>query len=252
MIMTLPFLIYLLRFAQNNLLRGVWFLSIVIVLYNILLTNTRATMVGALAALLLSGVFRLYPIKPWRLIAVGMLALLLIPLTPNTVIRRALSYANYTYTQSATLRARVAFWQAWGKVAREHWLTGIGLGDDITLSKYYDQSELPPRMSVHNHFLATFMELGLFGWMLFMAFLGSVFWSTQKAIRFFRNRPADHPQHVFLLGCQVCFFTLLLYGLQCDVFYMPLKGWWLIVGLSHSLYLQARREPSWAGTQPST
>lgn len=238
MILTLPFLLYLIRFAKTNVSKVLWLSALAIILYNILLTNTRATIVGAIIALLLSGLHRLIPITPARVIAFCLIIILIIPIIPNTVIYRTLSYANYTYGQSATLRARIAFWKAWLNMAREYWLTGVGFGDLVTLSKYYDTSELPEQMSVHNHFLATFMELGIVGWLLFMGFLGSVFWTTRRAIRFFRERPAEQAQYWFLIASQVSFLTVLLYGLQCDVFYMPLKGWWLIAGLSQVLYMQ--------------
>jgi O-antigen ligase len=245
MILTLPFLICLIRMANSPMAKGLWAISLAIVLYNLILTNTRATIVGGIAALVLSGIYGLFSISRARLVAFLLILLLFIPMVPSEVFRRALSPANYTLGQSATLRARLTFWEAWTHAVRDHWLTGVGIGDEQTLNRYINRSDIPATVSVHNEFLATFLELGIVGWLLFLGFLGSILWTTRKALRHFREVQDDPAVLWFLAACQVSYIVVLLYGIQCDVFHLPLKGWWLIAGLSHGIYLEskARRVP---------
>lgn len=51
MILTIPFLLYLMRIARSSTHRGLCFIAFGIVVYNIFLTNTRATIVGGVVAL---------------------------------------------------------------------------------------------------------------------------------------------------------------------------------------------------------
>jgi hypothetical protein len=47
-------------------------------------------------------------------------------------------------------------------------------------------------------------------------------------------------------ACRVAIVITLIFGVQVDVFHFPLKGWWLIAGLTWVVYRQ-----SLAGPMPS-
>ena len=52
--------------------------------------------------------------------------------------------------------------------------------------------------------------------------------------------PVDNPAGEAMISA-------LLYGIQVDVFHFPLKGWWLVAGLTYAMY---QLTPQWlAGAQ---
>jgi hypothetical protein len=107
---------------------------------------------------------------------------------------------------------------------------------------------------VHNDYLNTFMEVGLFGWLLFYGFVGYILWCSIKAGKRIRRLAADRAspdaerlvwsdRYWFTAACQMAMVAVLIYCVQVDVFHFPLKGWWLIAALSWVMYLLVKNHP---------
>jgi O-antigen ligase len=240
LILTIPFFILLLREQKTWARKLGWYMCFAIILYNILLTNTRAAMVGALFALALCAILGIYRIHLKGIILAGILVAALLPLVPRDVFLRILTPSRYTMKHSATLSARTHFWAAAPRIAAEHWLTGVGIGElRAAIPRAMKGSGAPAlhedRVSVHNEFIATFLETGIIGWLFFMSFLASVIWMMRKTALKFKSLPEGMDAYWFLMASLVATFSVLIYGMQTDVFHLPLKGWWLVAGLSMSL-----------------
>jgi hypothetical protein len=87
------------------------------------------------------------------------------------------------------------------------------------------------------------MEVGVLAGSVFFGFVGLVLTYSFRAAAVFRSRSRDSDEYFFLRASQVAMITVLLYGLQVDVFHFPLKGWWLIAGFVCVLARASRGMP---------
>jgi hypothetical protein len=240
MIMTLPFLFFLYR-AESSLWKRIGIsASGLIVLYNIFLANTRAAIILAVIVVgicLARGMIKITPAVIGSLVIC--LALILV-VTPSAVYHRVLDSSNYTTERSGTLRARLAYWQAGVQIASETWYRGIGIGNQATVPKYA-KIEGPEFSSVHNEYLETFLEVGLFGWLVFFGFAGVLLRYAFRAARSFRRWPATQEQYWFMVACQITMIAVLCFAIQVDVYHFPLKGWWLVASVTVVMDQLAKR-----------
>ena len=237
MILTIPFFFLVLRGQKASLGRiGSW-IGFAIVLYNIFLTNTRASLLGALFALVLCVVLKLYRINFRNLAVIGLMLAILLPLVPEDVVLRSLNLSNYTLGHSRTFAVRAKYWSTFISIAKENWLWGIGVGEKRTISELLSSEEdaTLDRTSVHNEFMAALLDAGIIGWLFFIGFLASIIWTIRKAAKRYKALSNCMEPYWFLNASLIATFSAMFYGMQTDVFHLPLKGWWLVVGLSVAL-----------------
>lgn len=235
MILTLPFLAFLIRVEPNVRIRAVLFVCLGVVVYNIFLSNTRAAILLTIVVALMCIGRKLIIITVPRASALGILLLVVLLAAPTAIYERILTVSNYSYGNSLTLRARFDYWKAGLMVAEEHWLGGVGLGNQNEVPKRLTGWH-PEQTSVHNEYLQTFDEVGIIGWAVFFSFVGLTLWYSFRAAFFFKRSADCREQYWFMVACQIAMMATLLYGLQVDVFHFPLKGWWLIAALTWVMY----------------
>jgi O-antigen ligase len=231
MILTLPFFIFLFRIQTSVWRRLGIGASILIVLYNVLLTNTRAAILLAVVVVLMCVVRGVVQLTP-PLIGSGVVLLgIVLAITPAAVYHRVLDVSNYSAEKSGTLRARLAYWQAGTDIASEYWYKGIGIGNQAMVPKYANIPG-PEFSSVHNEYLNTFLEVGLFGWIFFFGFIGVLLHACSRAANWYRSSSEAQEEYWFLIACQIAMISVLLFAVQVDVFHFPLKGWWLVASVT--------------------
>jgi O-antigen ligase len=157
---------------------------------------------------------------------------------PADVYRRVLDPQNYTYEQSGTLRIRMKLWGVGVEVAKDKWLTGTGIGNQA-LVPLYIKDPVPDRISLHCEYLETFVEVGLFGSLAFLGFVGLMARRARQAAQLFRKIGKATEQYWLMIAIQLTMLAVLLDGVQVDVFHFPLKGWWLVAGLTWAMWKQA-------------
>jgi O-antigen ligase len=231
MILTLPFLLYFVRALDKPKLKLVAFGSLVVVVFNILLTNTRAAILLAGLVLTLCLVWGLIRFKRSWVVPALLVGATLLVFVPNSIYKRVLDISNYSFERSGTFRIRMEYWNAGLKVAEENWLTGVGVGNQNAIPKHI-KGLGPKQTTVHNEYLQTFIEVGVLGWVLFFSFVGLLLWQARQAAAVFRQRGDARDKYWFMVACQIAMISVLVYGIQVDVFHFPLKGWWLVAGLS--------------------
>lgn len=242
MIMTLPFWAYLFRVHRSWWIKSGAALSLLICLYNIFLTNTRAPIALAAVILLLVLGRRLIEISPGRLVTALLVACSMLYFVPEDVWVRVLDVTRYAAGQNTgTFALRLQFWGAAAHAIAENLWTGNGMGNQ-TLVPELVRDLTPRRISAHNEYLNTLMEVGLIGWTLMFGAIFLLVRSSFRAARIFRELPDRSEQYWFMVAAQLTLISVLLYGIQVDVFHFPLKGWWLVAGLSWALEILAREE----------
>jgi hypothetical protein len=240
LIMTIPFFFV----ALNRYRRPAQQLAIWAVLalfgYNILLTNTRAVMLMAGIAGVLCIVVGLFRVRTPHVIALIIGMLLAVPAMPKDIKDRILDPSNYTVKNSSSLRVRLEYWNASREIFSEKWLSGMGVGNEVEVPKHM-KSVSAEKTTVHNTYLQFLLEVGVFGWLIFFGFVGLLLHHVVQACRYFR-RLGNHPLEVDILrAIIVAMVSVLMFGLQVDVFLFPLKGWWLLAMVGLVLYRWAER-----------
>ncbi len=236
LILALPLFVYFLKHTASRAWRVVILLALAITLYNVLLTNTRAVILVAAATLVLCGLRGMFRITAAGLVAALIAGSAMLPLVPGAVWTRVLDSSNYSEAKSATLRARLEYWSAGLDIISDHWLTGIGVGNQLEVPKrirFISAEET----TVHNEFIYTAMEVGVFGWLVFFGFIALLYAAARRAQAMAATRTApDGLNADFFIAVQVAMLATLVFGVQVDVFHFPLKGWWLLAGLAFAQY----------------
>lgn len=239
LLLTIPFFVYFLRQPRRRWGRIAIAGALLLVLYNVLLTNTRAAILLAILVLAVSGLRGLVRATAGGLVAVTLAVAGMLPLVPSAVYDRVLDPSNYSYQRAGTLRIRLEYWEAGLRVARDNWITGIGVGNQQVIPKYV-RGSAPEETTVHNEYLMTLMETGLPGWLLFFGFVAAVTAAAFRAAAWIRSVEGRSDAYWFMVACQISMLAVLVFGLQVDVFHFPLKGWWLVAGVSWVMMRLAR------------
>lgn len=240
-IMTLPFYAWFMVYAAAPLWRWASGLGGVVAMYNVLLTNTRAALLTMLFVLLLVALTRIVRIN-WRYAAlVPVLAIASIPMLPNALYERIFRAENYTASRSATLSARFLYWQAALDAIVEHPILGVGLGNQQEIPSRMKYIRTPPNSTAHCEYLFSLMEVGVIGYSFLVAFFVVLYRRCRATERVLLRRK-DPATAGMLTATRVVFWGVLAYAIQVDCFHFPLKGWWLVMGISVALWQMARSE----------
>ena len=237
LLMTLPFLLFCLKLPINWRLIWLSFGALGLTLYNVFLTNTRATILLAGVVGLICVARGLFKVTRPMLVAgaVGLLGLLVS--LPADVYNRILDLSNYSVEKSASLRIRVDYVDAGLRAFADHPIFGIGTGNFHVIPQYFrGSSVVPEETSVHNEYLQTLIEVGLLGSAFFFAFVFMIFRYAIRAGRIFSRYQDTQQEYWMMVACQICMVSVLIFGLQVDVFHFPLQGWWLVAGITCAMY----------------
>lgn len=246
LILSVPFIIFFLKQSQNYWLKFAATTTLLVVSYNILLTNTRSVMLVYAMALGLCWFRGLLIIRRPVLFAGAMAACCVLVTVDISDFRRVLDPSNYTYENSQTLRSRIQYWNAGFAVISENWLIGVGMANENEIPKHLTDSWIAERTSVHNEYIQTMMELGIIGFLLFFTFVIRLLSDSVQSAKIFRANQQDD-LYWFAIACQIAMIMTLIYGIQCDVFRFPLKGWWFAAGSTvvlHRFAVTTMRSPS--------
>ncbi len=141
------------------------------------MTYSRASWLGLVAA---AGLF-LILWKPKLIPPLLVLAVLCIPLLPETIMNRILTIGSAT--SDSTVTSRFPLYQAGAEVLRQSPLTGAGLGGDAVRQYILDRniySLMVYYAHLHNVFLEVWVEDGLLG---LVSFLAAMLWGLKSMAR---------------------------------------------------------------------
>ena len=249
MILTLPFFAFLIRIERDWRIRLGLLLSILIVMYNIFLSNTRAAILLTIAVTALCVLWKLVALTGTRIIAVSSILLIVLAFAPSAIYERVLSLSNYTVAGSSTLRSRFNYWNAAIIIAEKNWLLGVGLGNQTEVPKYLKDYG-PETTSAHNEYLQTLDEVGVIGWAVFLSFVAILLVYGRRAAAIYSRIREKQEMYWFMVACQIAMISVLMYAFQADVFHFPLKGWWLVAALTCVMYERAQADRAEAKRRP--
>jgi O-antigen ligase len=245
LLLVMPFLFYRLQLARGLAAKIFWMLSIALIFYNLLLTNTRAVLIFAVILCLmivLTGLFKLTVVR----VGLSILALVaVIPLLPQSIWDRILNVHAYELDKATNLAWRFDLWEAAVRLGSDHWLSGIGVGNNTALIALLDPTRFDGEwIMAHNEFLQTYTELGIPGLLIFVAMVASLLWKAAVVMRRCSGDPAMARQYWFAAASLCSLAIGPMFALQVDAFHFALKGWWLVAGLV-IVADRLTREKSW-------
>ena len=229
-ILTIPFYFFLLRTTSSWWMRLFCVAGLGVGSYNVLLTNTRAAVVTLLFTLFCVFLSRLVKHRVRILVVALLVCACAAPFLPDALYKRVFTFSNYSVGQSAAIKIRLAYWQAGVDMFADHWLLGIGSGNQAELPARLTNIRMPPNTSIHNEYFESLLETGIVGYPIIVGFMVVLFRRCLKVTKFSRLE-GNKQVEFFGIATLIAFITVLAYGLQCDVFHFTLKGWWLVMGL---------------------
>lgn len=231
LLLALPFLFWGLRMARSGPGAVLWLAATGIVLYNIMLTNTRAVFLFCAVLLLAILVTGLYRLTLRGALGLGLALAVVLTQLPASIWNRVLNPEAYRLSNATNLSWRFELWEAALHLGAQNWLTGIGVGNRTAITRLLDPTRFEAGwIMAHNEYLQVFYELGLFGLGVFLAFLGVLSlqaWATAARLR----ARGEEDKRWFVVAAGLSLFIGMIFALQVDAFHFPLKGWWLAAGL---------------------
>jgi hypothetical protein len=239
LLMSIPFFVYFIKLSRGTLMKGLMLVGLVATLYCVLLTNTRAVILIAVPTFGLCMLRGMIPFRGWMILAglvVGCGSLLILP--PD-IFNRILNIQNYEVSNSDAMRVRLEYWEAGFRAIFDNWATGVGVGNRFVMLSYL-RRPIEGHSTMHNIYLQTALDVGLFGWLAFIGYISITLFQTEKLIkRLRREGPAD--AYWMAVSAEVLMLTVIIFGFQVDVFFFPLKAWWLMASIMGAFYLRVFR-----------
>lgn len=240
LIMTIPFLLLLLRLQQRWWIKAGITGGILVILYNTLLTNTRAVILLTGLVVLMCVWRRLLAFRREYVAPVLFAAAAVLPILPEDLYNRILDPSNYSFEKSKSISIRAEYAQAGLRAIGDNFILGVGVGNQEAVPRYLTTSAAAPEVTTtHNIYIQIFMETGIVGGLLFFGFVIQLLVFSFRAGENFRRIPGYENEYWVMVACQVCMISVLIFGLQVDVFNFPLKGWWLVAGIVYVLYIHS-------------
>ncbi len=182
-----------------------------------------------------------------RAISLYFIGIAALPFLPSSIIERFASIGDMTDTSTSY---RVYIWEAVGGMISDYWLGGIGVGTGAFSKVYpsYALSGIEAAPHSHNLYFQIFLELGIFG---FIAFLAVLFLAVSKCCSNLlktRHRETRLVSTAALVGT----LAILVQGLTDYVWYnyRVFLFFWVIIGVM-SASVNCDREDSCDVTEES-
>lgn len=195
-----------------------------IMLLCLVYTYSRGAYLGLMFAFALFAVLR-----DKRFFILGIVGLLLLPFVlPDSVINRFTSIGNLSDTSSSY---RISVWLGSLKLAKDYWLSGIGLGLE-PFKLIYPKYSLNAAYAHHSHniYIQLVIETGIAGFALFLSMI-AVYYKTMLA-GFYKTR--DRFVSTFMIAIASGMGGYLVQGMVENIWYnnRVLLTFWVMLALA--------------------
>ena len=152
-------------------------------------------------------------VMSWMLLGI-LPATALVPLLPDTVLRRFVSIASRT---DSSIAYRRGLWRGVADMLSDHWLTGVGVGENAFRTVYVEYALPGIETAMHSHsiYLQLLCSLGVVGLIVFGVTL--LLW-LRRALHYVRYGRLRAPRLIVLAGV-AGIAAMLVMGLFDDVWY---------------------------------
>ena len=232
-VMLLPFIIAMVITTKSDTKRLILTGAVGLCVVALVLTYSRS---GYLALVAAVGVFVLM-VSP-KLVPIGILTLIiLIPFLPQSLTDRILTIGKDTSS-----KYRLFIWEGVLRMLKDFWITGIGMGPKAftTIYRGYSNVNAGPAMHSHNVFLSVLAEIGIGGFVAFMAYLFRAFRSGIVA----QIKSTDREIKIYAAAGVASLTAFCVFSLVEYVWFYPrvMLIFWLVTGLVLSMMRMAAKD----------
>jgi len=162
---------FLLRHDQKFWVRAVAGVSAVLAVVAIVFSHSRGSFIGLVFSMVLWVLLSERQVKAKRFGVLALAAVALVIFAPKTFWNRTESVSDFR-TDAAAM-GRVHAWTVASRISLDKPLLGVGAGSFRMAWPLYAPQEATRAYEAHNVFLQVLAELGIFGFLLFLTFLGA-------------------------------------------------------------------------------
>ena len=165
-----------------------------------------------------------------------------IPFRPSTIYNRILTITN---TQDSSTRYRFAIYEATGNLMRDYWVRGVGLGTDVLKKAFADYPTMFDGNSpihTHNNYLEVWCEMGIAG---FLSYLAILLYSLKSGVKAFYA--SQNKRLRYLLAAAVgAFCGIMVIGIAEYTWFYPrnMFTYWFLLGVIMACVKLGRQEQS--------
>ena len=177
----------------------------------------------------------------WKLVPVMLvLGVCAIPFLPSTIYNRILTITN---TQDSSTRYRFAIYEATGNLMRDYWVRGVGLGTDVLKKAFADYPTMFDGNSpihTHNNYLEVWCEMGIAG---FLSYLALLLYSLKSGVKAFYA--SQNKRLRYLLAAAVgAFCGIMVIGIAEYTWFYPrnMFTYWFLLGVIMACVKLGRQE----------
>ena len=207
LVILIPLMVSLFLATRQLYYKFFLFLSILILIIGIVLTQSRGGWLSLLVVLMLFALIYLRrmksAIKPISILAVLFFIALLL-LQPTGVIDKAKSIKEELFleTRSVSGNLRATVWKGAFNMISDNPVFGVGHGAFGEAFHKYQQAPWLYARNTHNHYLEYLAETGIVGFLLFILIILSAIFTVFRA----RNEITDEAKHPLLVGTVAALF----------------------------------------------
>jgi probable O-glycosylation ligase (exosortase A-associated) len=208
--LSLPFHLMLFRMEKQKYLKALSVFLVIVTIYTIVLTGSRAGFLGLGMVVLLSWWF--LPRRLIRLFVLIAAGFAVIALMPSQYQER---YASiFSKERDASSQERIEVWKKGIRMFYDHPFLGVGTGAFGTANAEAYSDARKSYLKAHNLYIQTAAELGILGLVSFLAYVGVLLYYIQKYRKYivskFRKRTWTWG---VLKAIQISTLTLLVIGM---------------------------------------
>ena len=166
----------------------------------------------------------------WKLVPVMLvLGLCAIPFLPSTIYNRILTIGN---TKDSSTQYRFAIYDATRNLMEDYWLRGVGLGTDALKKAFADYPTMFDGNSpihTHNNYLEVWCEMGLAG---FISYLAMLLYTLKSGVKAFFSSQNKRLRYM-LAAAVAAFCGILVIGLAEYTWFYPRNMfiYWFLLGI---------------------
>ncbi len=252
LLLALPFFLYFFRTVSGFWMKLLTGGGALLTAYNILLTNTRATLLTMVVLVIIATCTGLIRLRPSLVIVVAICVSAAVALAPTDLRNRIFRFDKwFSESRDSSFGDRLYLMQVSFQIISENPLFGVGLANQVEVPKRAHLDWRDRARSAHNDFVATLLEVGLVGFTLVAGFLVSLY-RRFSLCRRIGVASGDPKLHFLVNAAFVQLWCILFFGLQAEPLTLPMKGFWLtagiVVALSQSILERARTVEANRGT----
>lgn len=220
LIMSIPISISLFWSTKKLLKKLIFLVSSLILIGTLILTFSRGGWLGFAFGLLIFVVLvekRLL----LSLIPAGVLAIFIMP---SSVIHRIATIGNLSDSSNAY---RIKVWDITLDIIRDNWMTGVGFGYIPFRETFIKYIRTMNVYHAHNMYLETLAEMGIGGFLVFIAFIFIIY--KYAIITLMKNN--DRYLKIMTAGLLAGLSSVLFHGLFENILYLPriIVTFWVLI-----------------------